>query len=172
MMSEIDDQAAGYWERRGEAELEIHLNPFTGEPQGLRHEMAARVDDAMYGAFTGGGKDEALLVHTVATRLAEVTAQRDELRQRINELLSPHERCDFCAEAFPQSVLTVLPDRNNMAICAVCQRDLLLAALEAVEWTADFFGNEICWWCDAESFSDHADDCQREAAIALATKET
>ena len=51
------------------------------------------------------------------------------------------------------------------------QRDALLAALEAVEWVFNAFGDNICWWCRAEKFSGHADDCQREAAIAKAKGE-
>lgn len=54
------------------------------------------------------------------------------------------------------------------------QRDLLLAALEAVEWIYAAHGDWVyCPWCKTEWYSNipehwvHDDNCQRQAAIAL-----
>ena len=48
------------------------------------------------------------------------------------------------------------------------QRDTLLAALEAVEWMCDGWGQLVCAWCEASyrNKEPHRKDCQRQAAIA------
>lgn len=46
----------------------------------------------------------------------------------------------------------------------------LLEALEAVEWGRGIAGIRYCLWC-SRPYPDHAPDCQRETALALARGE-
>lgn len=49
------------------------------------------------------------------------------------------------------------------------QRDLLLAALEKVEWVGHRGYDGSCPWCKQYVYDGHSADCERQAAIAAAT---
>ena len=51
------------------------------------------------------------------------------------------------------------------------QRDVLLAALGAVEWVGCSYCGGYCPWCERDRASGHAPDCQRQLALRKARGE-